>query len=150
MTSQELSRRHLVTTVAALPALAVPAVAVAAAEPDPIFAAIEEHRRAWWDDGGHCSDLDWIASHGETEAVREEAERKLDLLWEQVRAATDKLIDTAPTTNAGVAALLEYAIDHTVKNGTNCWPDNYRNGETWETTLHRSLARALRNIAVEA
>jgi hypothetical protein len=37
-----LSRRSLVTSAAALPALAVPAVAVAAcAEPDPIYAAIE-------------------------------------------------------------------------------------------------------------
>jgi hypothetical protein len=43
-----LSRRSLVTTAAALPALAVPAVAVAAtAEPDPIFAAIEKHRQAY-------------------------------------------------------------------------------------------------------
>jgi hypothetical protein len=37
-----LSRRSLVTSTAALPALAVPAIAVAAcAEPDPVFAAIE-------------------------------------------------------------------------------------------------------------
>jgi hypothetical protein len=42
-----LSRRSLVTSAAALPALAVPAVAVAAfAEPDPIFAAIERWKEA--------------------------------------------------------------------------------------------------------
>jgi hypothetical protein len=41
--STTLSRRSLVTTAAALPALAVPAIAIAAAvAPDPIFAAIEE------------------------------------------------------------------------------------------------------------
>ena len=40
-----LSRRSLVTSAAALPALAVPAVAAAASsEPDPIFAAIEKER----------------------------------------------------------------------------------------------------------
>jgi hypothetical protein len=41
-----LSRRHLGTTAAALPALALPAVAgTLAHEPDPIFAAIERHRK---------------------------------------------------------------------------------------------------------
>jgi hypothetical protein len=40
-----LSRRHLVTTAAALPALAVPAGAYTLAhEPDPSFAAIEKYR----------------------------------------------------------------------------------------------------------
>jgi hypothetical protein len=43
-----LSRRHLVTTAAALPALALPAAAATLGhEPDPIFAVIEEHRRLW-------------------------------------------------------------------------------------------------------
>jgi hypothetical protein len=36
-----LSRRSLVTSAAALPALAVPAVAVASVEPDPIFAVLK-------------------------------------------------------------------------------------------------------------
>jgi hypothetical protein len=39
-----LSRRSLVASAAALPALAVPAVAIASIEPDPIFAAIEKER----------------------------------------------------------------------------------------------------------
>jgi hypothetical protein len=39
-----LSRRSLVSSAAALPALAVPAVALASVEPDPIYAAIEEYR----------------------------------------------------------------------------------------------------------
>jgi hypothetical protein len=39
----KLSRRSLVATAAALPALAVPAIA-ATGQPDPIFAAIEAHR----------------------------------------------------------------------------------------------------------
>jgi hypothetical protein len=41
-----LSRRSIVASAAALPALAVPAVVSAAVEPDPIFAAIEVHRKA--------------------------------------------------------------------------------------------------------
>jgi hypothetical protein len=41
-----LSRRSIVASAAALPALAVPAVVSAAVEPDPIFAAIAVHRKA--------------------------------------------------------------------------------------------------------
>jgi hypothetical protein len=42
-----LSRRSLVASTAALPALAVPAAVSAAIEPDPIYAAIEAHRIAY-------------------------------------------------------------------------------------------------------
>jgi hypothetical protein len=41
-----MPRRSIVASAAALPALAVPAVVSAAIEPDPIFAAIEVHRKA--------------------------------------------------------------------------------------------------------
>jgi hypothetical protein len=146
-----LSRRQLVTTAAALPALVLPTVAGTLAQdhPDPIFAAIKEHRRSW-EDLGQCSDLDWTMSYGETKAIRQEAALKYAQLGKAVDDAHDLLIDTAPTTNAGAAALLEYAADHVIENGTNCWPDKYCNGETWVMTLHRSLAKALRSIAVEA
>ena len=113
----ELSSRGLVTTAAALPALAVPADAIGSTKTDPIFAAIEAHRRVWWVDFARCSDLDMAVSEGEEAAARTLAE-----IIEAVDAATDPLIDTTPTTNASVAALLEYAADHTVRNGTNCWP----------------------------
>jgi hypothetical protein len=146
-----LSRRHLVTSAAALPALAVPAIAnTLAHEPDPIFAVIAAHRGVW-EDLGQCSDLDWTMSHGKTEAIRQEAARQYAQLSEAADNARDLLIDTAPTTNAGAAALLEYAADHVIENGTNCWPDDdYCNGETWVMTLHRSVAKALRTIAREA
>jgi hypothetical protein len=45
MHMSNLSRRSVVASTAALPVLAVPAVAVAAVEADPVFAAIEEHKR---------------------------------------------------------------------------------------------------------
>ena len=42
-----LSRRSLVASAAALPAMVIPAAAIAATQPDdPIFAAIEDHRQA--------------------------------------------------------------------------------------------------------
>jgi hypothetical protein len=40
----QLNRRNALTAVASLPVMALPAVAIAAAQPDPIFAAIEKHR----------------------------------------------------------------------------------------------------------
>jgi hypothetical protein len=39
-----LSRRSIVASAAALPALAVPAAVAAAVEPDPIFAVVERER----------------------------------------------------------------------------------------------------------
>ena len=120
-------------------------VALGSPKTDPIFTAIETHRRIYWVDLGNCSDLDLAASEGD-----EAAEQKLAEIGEALDVATDALIDTTPTTNEGVAALLEYAADHNVKNGTDCWGHNYRNGKSWVMTLHRSLAKALRNIAAEA
>jgi hypothetical protein len=55
----KLSRRSLVASAASLPALAVPAVAVAAtsAEPDPIFAAINRWKEACADEAAGCKAL---------------------------------------------------------------------------------------------
>jgi len=49
------SRRAVLAGAATMPALAVPAIATAA-EPDPIFAAIERHRSAWAALESHCGD----------------------------------------------------------------------------------------------
>jgi hypothetical protein len=106
----DISRRSLTALVASLPALAIPAIAVAAAsEPDPILAAIEEHRQALllrfakgrvtspmrYDDPNHAA-----AREDEGTAV----ERLDDAEWE--------LAITVPTTLAGVIALLRYVRSH--------------------------------------
>jgi len=95
----DLSRRSLVTSAAALPALAVPAVAVAAAnmptwrapmlseqsaEPDPIFAAIESYK--FWD-----------------KASVELGDEETPARW--------RLCQTPPTTLAGPVALLNFAVE---------------------------------------
>jgi hypothetical protein len=100
-----LSRRHLVTTAAALPALAVPAAAATLAyEPDPVFAAIDKWRTLaalhgaaiGAEDGYNGEDPDEIrrldeiataACHAECDAMRE-------------------LCLTVPTTAAGASAVL--------------------------------------------
>ena len=95
----DLSRRSLVTSAAALPALAVPAVAVAAAnmptwrapmlseqsaEPDPILAAIESYK--FWD-----------------KASVELGDEETPARW--------RLCETPPTTLAGPVALLNFAVE---------------------------------------
>jgi hypothetical protein len=45
--SNTSTRRNILKAGAAIAALAVPATALAAAAPDPIYAAIEAHRRVW-------------------------------------------------------------------------------------------------------
>jgi len=86
-----LSRRSLVASAAALPALAVPAVALAVtAEPDPIFALIERHRAVFNASSSQISDS-------------EEEE-----LCGQVYEQGCVLAETAPSTLAGVIAIIKY------------------------------------------
>jgi hypothetical protein len=91
------SRRGVLGALASVPALAVPAVAIA--EPvDPIFAAIEKHRAA-------CSAL--VAVMGDCEN------------WVFVGMPEDKaekdtrsaMLETVPTTLAGMGAMLKYIAD---------------------------------------
>jgi hypothetical protein len=100
-----LSRRSLVTTAAALPALAVPAIAVAAsAEPDPISAMLEEHStavQAWNNAVGIEFGLRW------KDPQREAAEMETGLCDIKHNRFTD-ITAASPTTVEGVAALLEY------------------------------------------
>jgi hypothetical protein len=93
--STQLNRRALVAGAAALPAIAAP-VTILAGEPDPIFAAIEDHRaknaafRAALHDGSD-----------------EEAQfAACDIEWD---AAHDMFL-TVPTTRAGIEALVAYVI----------------------------------------
>jgi hypothetical protein len=76
-----------------LPALAVPAVATASADPDPIFEAIERHRRcaAIWEQAVERNE-DCEAPAGVTAARF---------------AAFDNLVRIHPTTIPGVIALLD-------------------------------------------
>ena len=83
----ELSRRLLVATAAALPAFAVPAVAVAnTAEPDPIFTLIEQHRVAY------------DAANGSADEDHDYGLFELNC----------RLAETSPVTLAGVIAIMRY------------------------------------------
>jgi hypothetical protein len=93
-------------------ALAIPKIGAMAALPDPIFAAIERHSAAWraverlspaidvvaaMREGREITQADWGASeHGS--AMEEQA--------------LDTLLNTAPTTAAGVRAALQYLLGY--------------------------------------
>ena len=149
MSPENLSRRAILAGAASVPALALPAVvASASAGPDPIFVAIEAHRRAWVD-LDPCSELDQLATQGNKEAAQE-----LERLGEGLDTAVVNLLNIAPTTIGGVAALLAYAAEFVSNDDGGGWPD----GETWmsrhklrwEVILHKNLAKTLQAMAVQS
>jgi hypothetical protein len=131
MSHANLSRRAILAGAAAGPALAFPA-GIIPPEPDPILAAIEEHRRAWaWGD--------------------EEVPQDFDRLSESLDAA---LLNIAPTTIGGVAAILAYAAEFVTNYDGAGWPDGEawigRHKLPWEVILHKNLAKTLQAMAVRS
>ena len=86
----QLSRRTLVTSAAALPALSVPALA--SAEPDPIFAAIETYRD----------------THATFNAIPEDEGEDYEEAYWQMYDAHRAIFVTVPTTMTGVLALIRF------------------------------------------
>jgi hypothetical protein len=106
MSTENFSRRAILAGAASVPVLALPAVVSSAStDPDPIFAAIEAHRRAWVD-LDPCSELDRMASNGNKEAAKE-----LERLYVGLDTAEVNLLHIAPTTIGGVAAVLAHAAE---------------------------------------
>jgi hypothetical protein len=238
----QLNRRNALTALAGLPALAVPAVAIAVVQtPDPIFARIAAHRAVlksfdltfdrlddaqtaaeetraddkprvvvgerreihtsvktlkdgttvfrhkWGKKTGefyyasNVADIErnapkgpepkreaWIAERvalleadaAEIAKAKEECglaaiERERDFALNYVDQLAWALIDNPPTTTAGAAALLAYAVEY-VHNGGE-WPDRDLRDygepdrkdwfEEWDVALHKSLARVLSTVA---
>ena len=129
MSHANLSRRAILAGAAAGPALAFPAGAIPP-EPDPILTAIEEHRRAW-------AELE----------PNEEAAQELDRL-------DAALVNIAPTTIGGVAAILAYAAEFVTTYEGAGWPDGEawigRHKLPWEVILHKNLAKTLQAMAVQS
>jgi hypothetical protein len=100
------SRRAILAGIAATPALAAPAFALTGTGPDPIFAALAEHRRLW----AEYLKIDVPAAEACQISPAEKAEG--DALW-----ALTKIM---PTTAAGAGALVAYVRDD-LKDGPNNW-----------------------------
>jgi hypothetical protein len=74
----------------------------AVAKADPVFAAIEDHKRAW---------DEWCASS--------EADPRWDELGDAHSGAQDRLLMTVPTTRAGAIALIDH-VEKFERNGSGC------------------------------
>jgi len=158
---------HMIITGAAASTF-VPS-AVAALEVDPIFAAIEAHKRAYdarsaeivkteayeaaipaerrktWriDEGVFDTDNpDWLAHV-----------RTMDELRDHESEAECALASIVPTTTAGVCALLKYAAE--VEARGISWPDlidpddesTHRRGRSWYYFVHHNIVESLEQMA---
>jgi hypothetical protein len=106
MSKSTLTRRALVASTAAVPAAAALGLpALAAAEPDPIFTAIEAHRR-------RCDEY-WTTHLADEEAEVPWDERHVaDAALAAREESAIELLRTKPTSLAGAAALLEYMVEY--------------------------------------
>jgi hypothetical protein len=75
----------------------------ATSKPDPVFAAIEDHKRAW---------DEWCASPGE-------GDPRWNELGNADSEARDRLLVTVPTTRGGAIALIDHVAQFE-RNGSGC------------------------------
>lgn len=147
------------------------AVTAVAAEPDPIFAAIEEHRRAYaavnveivkTDEWEAAIPSDKRKTHRIDEEVFETDDprwlthkRTLHELHDTESDAACALADIVPTTAAGVCALLKYGAE-VERRGTS-WNDlvdpddesvfHRRAGRSWYYFVNRNIVECLEELA---
>jgi len=105
-TSRRLFLRHG-SAVAVFGALAT----AAASEADPIFAAIERHKKAFSDYEGACKLTDTVAARNDGREITANDEAEFEAASEAEEAALDDLLTLAPITRAGARAALEYIGD---------------------------------------
>ena len=104
------------------------------AELDPIFAAIEAHRKAF---------LDW----------GEGSDENIDRLGDIEKEALNALLDETPATLTGVAALSRYSAELTMLFGAidYSWPVAHPTDEKktveWSYYIHRHVADAVLNLS---
>jgi hypothetical protein len=123
--STDLNRRALLAGAASVPVTTIP---ILAAEPDPIFAAIERHKVAY--------QVRWEALEAGCDSDTDQA--MCDADWN----ARDALLQVRPTTIAGVAALARYSWEFSQQAGEEgLW------GSEGGYELHQAIAIALERMA---
>jgi hypothetical protein len=126
MSSMTTTRRAMLAGAAALPALGAPGSLAAA--PDPIFAAIERYRKAYADEGAaidaECelanllpedrSTWSWHVSETRPPEGTQDAPEWIEVQLAQMRTGIEvgrayaRLVETVPTTAAGLVALTNF------------------------------------------
>ena len=140
--SYKLDRRTMLTGTAFASVLALPVGANAGSrgtigceEPDPIFAAIEAHRKAFIE----CEGCD----------IEENVARLSDI----ENDALCDLLEVTPTTLAGVVVLSRYAAELTALFNRTGWerpvthPDDEERSVEWSYYIHRHVADAVLNLS---
>jgi hypothetical protein len=151
--SKTTSRRAVLAGAATLPALAVPAVAGSLA-PDPIFAAIENHRKLWalcCDGWARIGELEeslpaskrtwsWNFYERQPPANCSDDPRWIEnelhtwnVLAQEADDAAWAMLEHPPTTMGGLDALNAYAGEFT--DAGHEWPDG------WDRRLYNVTAR---------
>jgi hypothetical protein len=142
------SRRAILAGAASLPALALPAIATAVAA-DPIFAAIEAHRDLEQAFFALCHREEAMEEAG---VVLEPAPgdfRTLEMIATVNAGITARtvLATTAPTTLAGLVALLDFVVSEYERSNEEVMVFD---GDDETMDFVRSLARGTRAMAVQS
>ena len=106
------TRRTALRVLAGASALAIPKIGAMAALPDPIFAAIERHSAAWAIVATMAPTIDQVAAMRKGREVAQvdwDAYERASALEE---AALNILLNTAPTTAAGMRAAIQYLFGY--------------------------------------
>jgi len=147
-----LSRRSIVASAAAaLPALAVPAVALASTEPDPIFAAIEKERALNTAFLARCRYEDDLVEAGVKLAPASGEDSRTPEMVAAVNAAVvarQELANTAPTTLSGLVAYIDYVLTESEKLSSPGLEVFFFDGEEETLDFVRSLWRSAATMAV--
>jgi ABC-type sugar transport system substrate-binding protein len=138
-----INRRALVAGAAAtLPAIAAgPAAAATLNGPDPIFAVIEAHK------SNHAAFLARCRYEDELEEKGIRLERAIDdyrtpemvALVDAGIAARVAIAETAPTTPAGLAAVLRFIDEETDKLGDFFFPEETDESQRFVRTMERAV-----------
>jgi hypothetical protein len=139
--SDKLDRRTMLTGAAFASVLVLPVAATAGShgtigceEPDPIFSAIEAHRKAF---------IDW--GNGSDENIERLGDIEKEALY--------GLLDEAPTTLAGVVALSRYSAELTMLfsamdySRSAAHPTDEKKSVDWSYYIHRHVADAVLNLS---
>lgn len=118
---------------------------------DPIFAAIEAHRKACVNNN-QCVDLEY--SLGDSDPMKPAAALATSEAIDEMFDLARKLLEIPPATAAGAAALLDYVSEgqHTINDDWR-FPDHSvevqedEDGESFHIAIMKHLASALTNIA---
>jgi hypothetical protein len=138
----KLSRRSLVSSAAALPALAIPAVAAASTD-DPIFAALAEHKSAVQAFEEAVKHQDYNSVFEKDDPRRVAAEEQYNKTKDAMDDAGFRMLNIEPTSMQGVVALLKYMIDNIEENGDVMgWPSDLLPDEVDPETATLAQARS--------